>query len=71
MFFAMSALEVIEQIEALPPKERAVVVDYVRKLEAVGVTAGKSIQYATPDQSKAAGDKVVKQYEEVFRKLAQ
>ena len=67
----MSALEIIEQIEALPPKERALVMGYVRKFEAGVVSADKSTQYAAPDQSKVAGDKVVKQYEEVFRKLAQ
>jgi hypothetical protein len=66
----VSALEVIEQIKALPPQEKAVVVDFVQQLQADDGSPEKSIQYATAEQAKAAGDKVVNQYENVFRKLA-
>ena len=65
----VSAAEIIEQIKALPPDEKAAVVDFVNKLEA-GAPPAKTVRYATPEQAKAAGDKVVQQHEEVFRKLA-
>ena len=60
----------IEQIKALPPQEKAVVVGFVHELEANNVSSAKEIRYATSDQAKAAGDEVVQQYEKVFRKLA-
>ena len=66
----MSALEVIEQIKALPPQEQAVVVGFVHQLEGDEVSSPKAIRFATPEESKVAGDKVVKQYEPVFRKLS-
>ena len=63
----MSAQEIIEQIKALPPKDKAAVVEFVRN-----VSGGeKEIRYATPQEAKAAGDAVVKQFDTVFRKLAQ
>ena len=71
MFAPMSALEVIEQIKALPREEQAAVVQFVHQLEGRGGSPAKGIHFATPGQAEAAGDKVVKQYEEVFRKLAQ
>ncbi|MBI4660383.1 MAG: hypothetical protein HY735_16225 [Verrucomicrobia bacterium] len=66
----MSSLEVIEQIKALPPDEKARVVDFVRQMEAAAPLAGKSIRYATPEQVEAVGEKVIRQYGEVFRRLA-
>jgi len=68
---SMSALEIIEQIMALPQEEQAAVVKFVQQLEAGGVSPAKDIHFATPGQAEAAGDKVVRQYSEVFRKLAQ
>ena len=68
----MSALEVIEQIKALPPAEKAQVVDFVRKMQAeMASETGKTIHYASPDEVKLAGNRVVKQYESVFRRLAE
>jgi len=67
----MSALEIIEQIMALPQEEQAAVVKFVHELEAGGVSPAKDTHFATPGQAEAAGDKVVRQYSEVFRKLAQ
>jgi hypothetical protein len=67
----MSAQEVIEQIKALPPPDRAKVLEFVHQLETEVPFVGKAIQYATSKQAKAAGDKVVQQYEQVFRKLSQ
>jgi hypothetical protein len=63
----MSAAEVIEQIKALPPAEKAAVVEFVRRLD----TTPKEIKFASNEQAREAGDRAVKQYEEVFRKLAQ
>ena len=63
----VSALEVIEEIKALPPQEKALVVDFVHRLQ---LDDSKAIRYATAEQSKAAGDKVVEQHENVFRRLA-
>ncbi len=65
----MSALEVIEQIKALPAEEQATVVAFVHQLEAA--PAARELRFATAEQAKAAGDGAVQQYEEVFRKLAQ
>jgi hypothetical protein len=63
----VSAQEIIEQIKALPPGDRAKVLDFVRN-ESSG---GNGIRYATPEEAKAAGDTVVKQFDGVFRRLAQ
>jgi hypothetical protein len=63
---AVSAQEIIEQIKALPPGDQAMVLEFARNLP----VPQKGIQYATPEQAKAAGDKVVKQFDSVFRKLA-
>ena len=63
----MSAQEIIEQIKALPPKDRAKVLDFARSVS----VGDKEIVYATPQQAKAAGDAVVKQFDSVFKKLAQ
>jgi hypothetical protein len=62
----VSAQEIIEQIKALPPKDQAKVLEFARSLP----LPQKSIRYATAEQVKAAGDKVVKQFDGVFRKLA-
>lgn len=66
----MSALEIIEQIKSLPPDEKAAVVKFVHDLEGEIPSPARTIYYASPDQAKTAGDRVTKQYEEVFRKLA-
>ncbi len=70
----MSAADVIEQIKALPPKEKSRVVEFVRQCAAeLGgeASAERTVRFATPDQAKAAGDKVVEQYPETFRRLSQ
>jgi hypothetical protein len=69
LFAVMSALEIIEQIKALPPKEQADVVDFVRKMESS--QPGKTVRYMTDEDAQAAGNKVLAQYKEVFKKLAQ
>ena len=67
----MSALEIIEQIKALPKEEQAAVVQFVHQLEAGRASPAKGIRFATSGEAEAAGDKVVRQYADVFRKLAQ
>lgn len=66
----MSATEIIEQIKALPKSERSRVLEFVKSL---GDNAGeqKQIHFASPEQAKEAGDRVVRQYPDVFQKLAQ
>ena len=63
---SVSAQEIIEHIKALPPKDKAKVVEFARSLP----VPEKSIRYATAGQAKNAGDKVVRQFDSVFRKLA-
>jgi len=67
----MSALEIIEQIKALPQEEQAAVVRFIHQLEAGGASPAKGIRFATPGEAQAGGDKVVRQHKDVFRKLAQ
>ena len=66
----MSALEIIEQIKSLPPDEKAEVVKFVHDLEGETPLPARTIHYALPDQAEIAGDRAIKQYEEVFRNLA-
>jgi hypothetical protein len=66
----MSAVEVIEQIKGLPPEERVQVIEFVRQLETEAPPQPPAVRYATPEQARAAGDQVVKQYKKVFEKLA-
>jgi hypothetical protein len=65
----MSALEIIEQIKALPPKEQADVVDFVRKMEPS--QPDRAVKYITDADAQAAGNKVLAHYKEVFKNLAQ
>jgi len=65
----MTASEVIQQIEALPPAEQARVIDYVHKRVGAGLS-GKTIRFATDEESRAAGDRVVEEFAEVFERLS-
>jgi hypothetical protein len=62
----VTAEEIIEQIKALPPNEKAKVIEFARSLP----LAEREIRYASPQQAKIAGDKVVKQFDSTFGKLA-
>ena len=64
---SVSAQEIIEQIKALPPNDQAMVLDFVRTL----APQEKRIRYATAEEAKAAGDKVLAEHDAVFRMLAQ
>ena len=66
----MSAAEIIEQIKALPPEEQREVSRFVRNLPLEG-TSAPAFRYATDEQARAAGDAVVAEYPETFRRLAE
>lgn len=63
----MSASEVIEQIKALPPKEKRVVVDFLHQLEA----AESKLADASRTELEKVADQVFDRYDPLFRKLAQ
>ena len=65
----MSALEVIEQIKALPPAEKAQVVDFVRQMEEV---PGKNPQAHCmgEDAFHSAKTKVFAKHAELLNRLA-
>jgi hypothetical protein len=63
----VSAQEIIEQIKALSPKEQVKVLEFARSLP----LPQKSIRYATSEQARTAGDKVLAEHDAVFRMLAQ
>ena len=63
----MSALEIIEQIKALPPKEQAEVLDFVRNMNG---SPAPQIKYADPNTIAASSEKIFDRYDDLFRKLA-
>ena len=65
----MSAQEIIEQIKALPPTERAAVADFVRELESKP-TGTPTVSYIDPAAVEANMDKMFDRYDDLFRKLA-
>jgi hypothetical protein len=75
----MSALEVIEQIKALPPAERRKVADFVREAEKEPASAESTrveetsagIRYASPEAFEKSMERVFGEHEELFRRLAQ
>jgi hypothetical protein len=66
----MSAAEIIEQIKALPPDEQREVSRFVRNLTEPD-TSAPGIRYATDEEARAAGDAVVAEFPETFRRLAE
>jgi Mg/Co/Ni transporter MgtE len=62
----MSAQEVIEQINALPPEEREEVVNFVREQDATSVATARK----QPDWDRII-EEVFDEHDELFRKLAQ
>jgi hypothetical protein len=65
----MSAAEIIEQIKALPHEEQRRVFDFVKAAQANPAAAG--MRFASDEQAAEAGDAVVAEYPEVFRRLAE
>ena len=66
----MSAAEIIEKIKALPPEEKAVVVDFVRELEA-GSGQQSGALYMNDAAFEAAREKVFAKHAELLKRLAQ
>jgi hypothetical protein len=67
----MSATQVISEIQNLPPEERAVVLDFVRKLDRDLASVGGSIRHMDPAKAKAISERIFSDNAELFRKLAQ
>ena len=65
----MSAAEIIEQIKALPREEQHQVFDFLKKTQET--SGSPTIRYASDEQAEAAGEAVVGEYPEVFRRLAE
>lgn len=65
---SVSAQEIIEQIKALPPKDKAEVLEFTRSLQDSGPDA---VRYVDKESLKKAAKKVFDEHEELFRKLAQ
>ena len=67
----MSATQVISEIQNLPPAEREMVLDFVRRLDreiAVGTGSNRQMD---PAKAKAISEKIFSENAELFRKLAQ
>ena len=66
----MSALEIIEQIKALPPEEKAAVVDFVHRMEAA-LPQSSDMRSMDRRAFEDAAEKIFDRYDDLFRKLAQ
>jgi len=64
----MSAQEIIEQIKALSPTDKAKVLEFTRALQESGPD---SVRYVDKAMLEKAAKKVFDEHEELFRKLAQ
>jgi hypothetical protein len=60
----VSAEEIIEQIKALPPNDKA---EFLRSLD----VAGPNPRFVDPAEGGRHADKVFNEHDELFRKLAQ
>ena len=67
--FAMSAAEIIELIEKLPPSEQQQVREFLAKK--LGVTDNDGIRRMDLAKAKAIGDGLFERHPELFRRLAQ
>jgi hypothetical protein len=68
----MSVTEIIQQIQTLTSEERRELMRLLGELPLIDATTDmKVIRYATDEQARAAGDYVLKEHEELFRKLAE
>jgi hypothetical protein len=70
-FTAMSAVEIIEQIKALPREERQRVAEFVRNADLDESTDQPSVRYADDTAFEAALDRTFEKHDELFKKLAQ
>jgi len=63
----VSAQEIIEQIKALPPADKAVVADFVRQLDG---SPTPKVSYIDQRTVEANADKIFDRYDGLFKKLA-
>ena len=61
----MSASQIIEQIEALPVQEQALVIEYI------ATKKREHLAEAKPEPIEAVATRIFDRYDEMFRKLAQ
>ena len=68
----MSVAKIIEQIKALSPEDRIELLGLIRELQSEAAPATvQTIRYAKDEQARLAGDQVVAEHAEVFRRLAE
>jgi hypothetical protein len=67
----MNAAEIIKQIKTLSPQERIKVLAYFSEQAASGDPDTRMICYASKEVARAAGEKVLTEHAELFRKLAE
>ena len=67
----MSAVEIIEQIKALPKSERQRVLEFARTAERNESANQAPVQYADASTFDAAADRVFEKHAELFKKLAE
>jgi len=67
---AVSAAEIIEQIKALPPQEKALVMDFIREVEAESGDKSNA-SYLNDAAFEAARRKVFAKHAELLKRLAQ
>jgi len=65
----MSALEIIELIKALPPAEKAQVVDFIRQMEALP-ERNPEAHYMDEDAFHGAKERVFASHAELLNRLA-
>jgi len=67
----MSAAEIIEKIKALPPQEQQQIVAFFRAAEQTKSIGAWTPRYADDLAAKAAGDRVLEEHAELFKRLAE
>lgn len=70
----MSAVEIIKKIKAMTPAEQNEVTEFIRQLRSAPLAVpatSQSVRFASLAEVEVAGEKVMQQYDEVFRRLAQ
>lgn len=65
----MSAAEIIEQIKRLPPEEKQVVREFIHSEERGAI--GEDVQYIARKDLERTAKEILKDHEQLFRKLAQ
>ena len=67
----LTAAQIIEEIKRLPQVEREAVRDFLSQDENNGELKEPQVNYAGESAVRESSEKIFKQYEDLFRKLAQ